>query len=43
MKSLARGVAESARKVAAKELIVYHKNGSIWAKRLMANCVPTGY
>jgi len=32
-----------AKKVAGQEHIVYHKNGTIWAKGKMANAVPTGY
>jgi antitoxin component YwqK of YwqJK toxin-antitoxin module len=32
-----------AKKVAAKEHIVYHKNGAIWAKGKMVKGVPTGY
>ena len=31
------------KKVREKEHIVYHKDGSIWAKGLMANGAPTGY
>lgn len=31
------------KKKSAKQHIEYHKDGSIWAKGLMADGVPTGY